>query len=211
MKKLVRRVLSWVPDRVYLTIRYIYRFRRLPDLSRPRRFNENIIALMLSDQDYELRRIFADKIEANRYIERVVGKDYITPVIDVITPESLNNFNFDQLPDRFVAKTAHASGFVEVVRDKKNCDETALIETFRDWVKIDFHSYCRERVYKNLPKRIVIEEFLNDRVTGDVPLDYKVFVFRGGAKMLQIDLSRFEGHRRVLMDRNWSPYPCRLK
>jgi len=60
----------------------------------------------------------------------------------------------------------------------------------------------REWAYKEIRNRIICEELLET----DDPLglnDYKVFCFDGQPKMIQVDFSRFEDHKRNLYTTDW--------
>jgi hypothetical protein len=46
--------------------------------------------------------------------------------------------------------------------------------------------------------------------SGDVPDDYKFFVYHGRVYFIQVDSERFTGHKRKLYDRDWQLIPGRL-
>ena len=67
------------------------------------------------------------------------------------------------------------------------------------------HTYKRnsEWAYREVPPRLLVEEFL----AGGVPPDYKFFVFHGRVRMIEVDLDRFTGHKRSLYTADWQRLP----
>jgi hypothetical protein len=56
---------------------------------------------------------------------------------------------------------------------------------------------------------VLVEELLGDG-TG-IPLDYKLFVFHGRVRLIQVDSDRFQGHRRSLYTPSWERLPGRFQ
>jgi len=54
---------------------------------------------------------------------------------------------------------------------------------------------------------VFAEEFLSTRA-GQVPVDFKFFVFNGTVRMIQVDLERFVAHSRCLYDPDWNLFPA---
>jgi hypothetical protein len=95
---------------------------------------------------------------------------------------------------RLVMKPTHASGLV-LFLDRKIA-AGALSNFVRRAKQSHFHVF-RETQYAGLEKKILIE----DRIGGaDAPTDYKFFCIRGKAEYLQIDVDRFSGHKRRLLE-----------
>ena len=69
-------------------------------------------------------------------------------------------------------------------------------------MRSNYYKEMGEMVYRNIPPRIMIEEFINDG-SGAAPKDYKFFVFRGKIAMIQVDATRFTDHRRNLYTTDW--------
>jgi hypothetical protein len=97
---------------------------------------------------------------------------------------------FDDLPDRFVVKPTHASGWVQLVTNKATLERAALIALCEDWLKRSYYEEQWEQVYKHVEPRIIVEEFIDDG-SGAALNDYKLFVFDGTVEMIQVDVGRF--------------------
>jgi len=172
---------------------------RYPRLLRPRTFNECIVRRKLFVRE-PLFRIFADKYAVRQYVASKVSPD-ILPKLYCVESDP-QQIRFDALPSRFVVKPTHGSGWVRVIHDRDALDRTELIRTCQKWLAIDYYNVLREPQYKEIPRRIMIEEFIDDG-SGSSPRDYKFFVFSGRVQHIQIDGDRFTGHRRLLYTRNW--------
>jgi hypothetical protein len=92
---------------------------------------------------------------------------------------------------------------VRLVTDESLADERELRQECRKWLGQSYYDVSKEWVYKNIPRRLRVEELLEDG-TGEVPSDYKFFVFAGKVQLIQVDVDRFRGHRRNLYDRHWN-------
>ena len=60
----------------------------------------------------------------------------------------------------------------------------------------------REYQYKNIPRKIIAEEYLEDE-TGQLT-DYKVMCFSGKAKLIQVHRNRFTHQTQDIYDTEWN-------
>jgi hypothetical protein len=192
----------------YLTCRaYRRAFGREADLDHPATFNERIIVRKL----YERRPIFsviADKLGAREIAADRIGNAYL-PVLHLVC-DSVEEIDFDRLPDRFVIKTNHGSGWKMIVGDKKTLDTTAARQTIGRWMKTNYYLRSRERFYRDIRPRILVEELLQER-SGAPAIDYKFYVFDGIPEFFHVDRGRFVGHRRNFYDRACKRIPVSLQ
>lgn len=185
--------------------RYRRRHGHFPNLLRPRTFHDKVALRIIFDRR-PLLAIAADKLAARRYAEEHLGNSVLPKLYCVTTrPEEIP---FDALPRRFVVKPSHASGHVELVTDKDSLDCAALISRCRRWLTMNYYWCNLEWGYKHATPRILVEEFIDDG-SGNAPRDYKFFVFDGTIALIQVDESRFLGHRRSLYDRDWNRLEAR--
>lgn len=202
------KLIDCLPDRVYLGLRHKLTTGRWPNFSNPSYFNEHILSRILSRQDHELRCRICDKIGVRKHVEKLADASYLTKIHGVW--DGTGPLPFDALPDQFVAKPSHASGEVLIVWDKSKMDREELRATCRNWLKIDYTRAAREYIYKNVPRQIMFEELLIDPQTGKVPYDYKIYVFNGVARVINLHINRFDDYGVVYFDRNWTHLPGRL-
>ncbi|MDR3407995.1 MAG: ATP-grasp fold amidoligase family protein [Methylovirgula sp.] len=154
-----------------------------PNLLRPKTFCDKILHRILFERDERLTET-TDKLRARAFVERRLGAD-ILPKLLYVTDDPAT-IPFDDLPPRFIVKPTHGSGWFKVVHDKARLDRTALIATCRDWLARSFYAYHREWAYKNVVRRILVQELIDDG-TGPLPLDYRVYVFGGKATFIIVD------------------------
>jgi hypothetical protein len=93
---------------------------------------------------------------------------------------------------RLIAKPTHGSGRVLFLDRSEN---EAAIRDFFSYCKTNFFYVVRETQYKNLERKIIIEENIS---RADNINDYKFFCARGQVLYCQVDVDRFIDHKRAL-------------
>ena len=177
----------------FATLRRIRRdYRRIHGhyvrLFPPRTYNEKIQYRKIFDRRPFLT-LTSDKLTLRDYARQKLGLD-LTPQLYHVTPDPAT-IPFATLPERFVIKPNHASGRFRVITEKNTLDTTALIARCREWLALDYSRQGDEWGYRNIPRRILVEEFI-DNGFGASPRDIRVLCFNHRAKLVQID-DRREG------------------
>jgi hypothetical protein len=206
MRNIKRRLRAIAPDFLVSVRQHSIEHGRFPRLLNPQTFSEKVLYRKLFDRRGMLTQ-FADKYAVREYVEGKLGPE-ILPALYHVTrkPEDIP---FDALPDRFAVKPTHGSGWVRLVRDKAALDQESLIAACRGWLRTSFYRITREWSYKHIEPRIIVEELIDDGA-GDVPRDYKCYVFHGKVAMIQLDEGRFGDHRRNLYSPAWEKLEARL-
>lgn len=171
-----------------------------PNLFFPSTFNEKIVARGLFDTRPILRQ-FADKYAVRDYVSKRLGPDFLTELYWVT--RSPQDIPFNRLPDSFVVKPNHGAGWVRLVRDKATIDEAELVRQCEYWLSQNFYTRHRERVYKDIVPRIMVEQLIDDGGTA-APTDYKFLVFHGRVEMVAVIVDRFVNTRGYFLDRDWN-------
>ncbi len=199
-----------VSDFIYVAVKHYVRIGRWPHIKNPRTLNEYMQWLKLYGCT-ALHQLCADKYRVRQYVSERVGSEYLIPLIGVF--ESTDEIDWDALPDRFVIKANHGSGWNVLIHDKSKADWPDLCERLNIWLKANFYNKHRERQYKNMKPVLIIEEMLID-TAGNVPDDIKVHCFDGcdGRKLI-IQVARWIDGVRCLdfYDVNWNRYNFRLR
>lgn len=198
---------KFVPDKLFLQICYKYYLNEDLNLNHPRTFNEKLQWLKLYDRKPEYTKM-VDKYGAKEYVANIVGKDYIIPTLAVYN--SVEEIDFETLPNQFVLKCTHDSGGVVVCKDKSKLDKQNAIKLLGDGLKKNFYYQNREWPYKNVIPRIIAEQYMVDE-SGEELKDYKFFCFDGEPKIVQVDYDRFDNHKRNLYDLEWNRLPFTLE
>ena len=179
----------------------------LPNIIWPTTFSEKILCRNLYDRRPLLTQI-ADKAAVRSYVESRLGTSILPQLYHLTArPESIP---FDALPDRFVVKPTHGSGWCQLVTDKSALDRAALIATCWDWLNRSYYEETGEIVYKHIEPRILVEQFIDDG-SGAPACDYKLFVFGGRVEFIYVVTDRFTHHRRRLYTPAWEKLDVRYE
>ena len=186
---------SWIPDYTYLTIRYRARMGKWPNLKHPQLFTEKIQWLKMNNRKPEYT-IMVDKYAVKEYVANIIGKQYIIPTL--AGGEKTEDIDCDCLPNQFVLKTTHGGGGCDVIvcKDKRKFDKEAALVKLTTSLTSDLFKKFREWPYKNVPKRIIAEKFMQveNAEEGSDLKDYKFFCFNGKVRFFKIDFDRFVEH-----------------
>ena len=175
-----------IPDKIYLKIKYYCRMGKRLNLDNPQTFNEKIQWLKLYGRR-PIDSVLSDKYAVKDYIAKTIGAQYVIPLLGVW--DKFDDIDFDKLPDRFVLKCTHDSGTVAVCKNKSEFNYAAAKKLLSKGLKNDYYVFSRERAYKNIPRRIIAEEFMEDTQYGELR-DYKFFCFDGQPRLLFIASDR---------------------
>ena len=169
------------------------------DLSNPQTFNEKIQWLKLYDHN-PLYTTMVDKYAVKEYVASIIGEQYIIPTLGVWN--RFEDIEFDLLPNQFVLKCTHDSGGVVIVKDKSKFNLNAARKKLNQSLKRNYYYFGREWPYKGVKPRIIAEQYLTDE-SGIELKDYKIHVFNGIPKLIQIDFDRFSEHKRNIYNCEW--------
>lgn len=181
----LRRLL--ISDKKFINSRYFKRHGVYPDLIHPRKYTEFVVKILAS-LPVPLKTTCADKFAVRDYVKRKVGPDILNDIYGVFNDYRSFRDSLDQLPDKFVLKATHGSGWNYICKDKTKIDENLLHALAEHWLKSNFYYMTRELVYKDIPPRIICEKYLEDDSGG--LNDYKVYCFNGVPKFLHMVTGR---------------------
>jgi hypothetical protein len=176
-----------------------------PDLKNPKTLSEKIQYLKVYGHLERFSK-YADKYDVREFIKEKVGEELLIPLIGIY--ERTNDIDFKSLPNSFVMKATHGSGWNIIVQDKTTVDWNSAIKKMDTWLKTNYYKKAGESQYKSLKGRILIEEYIGDS-TGNLK-DYKFFCFHGEPKFIQVDGDRFTDHKRDIYDLNWNKLPVKF-
>lgn len=195
---IVKNFLFFLPDKLYISLRYRFQMGKWINWDNPETFTEKIQWLKIYNRKPEYATL-VDKYEVKKYVSDKIGNEYIIPTLGVWDkPEDID---WDMLPDQFVLKTTHGGGGGGVVlcKDKHNFDRQKAISKLNESLKSDIYRNLREWPYKNVKRRIIAEKFIasvkeTNKLEYDELKDYKFFCFNGKVKFFKVDFGRFVEH-----------------
>ena len=171
------------------------------NLQHPVTFNEKLQWMKLYDHR-PIYTMLVDKVKVKEYVASIIGDKFIIPTLGVW--DDPDKIDFEKLPDKFVLKCNHNSGTgMYICRDKKQLDKEKVKEELRKGLKENYYIKNREWPYKDVPRRILAEKFLDHSSEESDLKDYKLFCFDGVVKLVQVDYNRFIHHNRNLYTPDW--------
>lgn len=129
-----------------------------------------------------------DKYKVREYITEKLGAQYLIPLIGVWDdPEKID---FSVLPEQFVLKCNHNSGLgMCICKDKSKLNIRKVKAGLRKGLRQNYYLTGREWPYKNVPRRIIAEQFMQSDAGGLT--DYKIHCFNGEPKLILVCKDRF--------------------
>ncbi len=176
------------------------------NLEEPKTFNEKIQWLKLYDST-PIKTMLADKYLVREWVKEKIGEEYLVPLLGVW--DKFDDIDFDKLPDKFVLKCNHGSGWNMVVTDKSNFNKDEAKKKFNTWMNKNF-AFCAgfELHYKNIEPKIIAEEYLETQGLG--LMEYKFMCINGVSELTWVIKDRFGGCDRKVFDRDWNFIPLKV-
>lgn len=182
---------------------YVLKHGRWPRMHAPRTLTEKIFVRKLLHGNDPRFPIVADKVASRDWVAQRVGEECLVPILGVYGYDELEKL---ELRPGQVIKCANRSGGVYFPADADAMSREDFIRRVRRDLDFDFASWTGEPWYARMPKRVIVEKSLVDE-QGNVPVDYKFFVYDGRVRSIQIHIDRFGDHKRAMFDRNWELLP----
>lgn len=198
--------ITYQRDRFLVEKAYWKVFHRRINWRYPTTFNEIINVYKISP---EMERLwpYADKLRVRKYVAETVGTKILNQVYGVYrNPEAIN---FKTLPDKFVLKTTHGSNWNIVCNNKTELNWHLTKQQLKTWLATNYYPLFQERQYKFIKPQIMCEKYLEDK-QGNLT-DYKFFCFHGQPRFIQVDIDRFNNHKRGFYDLSWNKLPFTLR
>jgi len=182
---------------------YFERFGKLMDWENPQTYNEKLNWEKVYVYD-ERKTKLVDKYLVREYIKEKIGEEYQTKLYGVW--DTVEEIDFENLPNQFVLKMNNGSSRNIVVADKTKIDKEEICNKLNEWREKNFFYTCLERQYKNVIPKIICEEYL-EGVANNL-YDYDVYCFHGEPKYIWcINGSHKEDCSATFYDLNWERQP----
>lgn len=195
---------NFLSDEKHIRKQYSILLGQQLNLNNPQSFNEKTQWLKLYDRN-TLYTNLVDKFLVRNFVQDVLGEEYLIPLIG--TWNSAEEINFEELPDSFVLKCNHNSGFgMCICKNKKQLDVGSVKKQLEQGMRQNYYLQGREWPYKNVERKIIAEKYMVDE-SGIELKDYKIFTFSGRAKYIQVDYDRFTDHHRNFYTLKWEYVP----
>lgn len=186
------KLVDLLPDSTYLKMIFYARLGYRLNLKNPKSFNEKIQWLKLYDKHPEYTKM-VDKVDAKEYVASIIGQEYIIPTFGVW--DSIQDIDWEKLPQQFVVKSTNDSGGVVVCKDKSLFNVDKAVEKLQRTGNRDYTKINKEYPYHNVSHRYIAEQYLEDE-SGFELKDYKIFCFNGVPKFLFVATGRQQNDTR---------------
>jgi hypothetical protein len=181
----------------YLSLKYR---GRLFHPRKARSFEDKLLWLMLYWRE-PLKTLCADKYAVRSYVADQ-GLAHLLPGLLGVYADA-DGIDFAALPDRFVLKCTHGSGFNIICRDKARFDVEGARARLDKWMKVDLSKIAGEVHYAAIEPRIICEAYLGDPTVGSLN-DYKIYCFDGKPHCTMVCTGRGTGQTRFdFYDLDW--------
>lgn len=131
-----------ISDRRYNQILYRLRTGKKANLDSPKSFNEHILARKVFLNEDHLAQ-YTDKYEVRFYVEKTIGSQFLVKNFGVW--ENPEEIPFDKLPQQYVLKATHGSGWNIVVRDGNKLNPIETVQKLKGFLKENYYTYGREK------------------------------------------------------------------
>lgn len=197
-------------DKFYISLQFRLKMGYWMDWKNPKTFTEKLQWLKLYNRKQEYTQM-VDKYSVKDYVAKTIGKEYVIPTLGVWdNPEDID---WNSLPKQFVLKTTHGGGGggVIICRDKDTLDKKKTVAKLRESYRQDIYKTLREWPYKNVPRRIIAETYIEDsnQINKNCDLsDYKFYCFNGEPQIMMISVGRFTDNLCFdYYDMDWNKLP----
>lgn len=205
LEKLIRELFG---DIFYERLRMAAHVGYWPHIEDPSSFNEKVYYRKFFTDEKFFSKL-EDKWRVRDYVKERVGEDILPEIYHTTT--SPKEIPFEDLPEKFVVKANHGCGWNILVDDKANIDFNRVRQQCREWLSKNYGDHDNEYWYSRIEPRILVEEYLENE-NGNVPRDFKFYVFDGVVEYIHVDFGRnTDSHTRRFYTRDWEPQEFELK
>ena len=195
-----------IPDKLFLSLKFYQKLGRKIYWNNPKTFNEKLQWLKLYDRRPEYTT-YVDKYKVREFIAKTIGEEYLIPLLGVWN--NPDEIDFDKLPNQFVLKCNHDSGGLCICKDKSQFNIEEAKNKLRKSLNTDYYLEKREWPYKNVPRKIIAEKYMEDGLETLSLRDYKFMCFDGKVKCSFVcsDRRTKEGLHVTFFDLDWNILP----
>lgn len=204
----LKSLLTKVSPRLNTEILYLVKYKKFINLSSPKTMDEKIQWLKLHTYlDNPLVTQCADKYKVRDYVKECGCGEILNELYFVW--DSVDEIQWNQLPDKFVLKWNFGCGQNYIVRDKNKEDFEKVKQKLVEWYKSHdkFYLPYSEMQYRNIVPKLICEKLIETE-SGDLPIDYKLYCFNGIPDSVMLCVGRSQGHPRYyFFNREWKFLP----
>lgn len=186
---------------------YFMKFKKRINLKNPQTLDEKIQYLKFHDYyQNPLVTQCADKYAVREYVKQCGCEEILNELY--YAWDSVDEINWDMLPNQFVIKWNFGCGENLICFDKSKLDIADAKKKLNDWYKEHdtFYLTYAEMQYKGIPPKLICEKLIETE-DGGLPVDYKLYCFKGYADCVLVCTGRQnDGHgtKYYFFDKEWN-------
>jgi hypothetical protein len=198
-----RNLIRYLSPVVYVKCQYHYITHHKLNLRKPTRYTEKLqfLRLFVYPKDKEVIRC-AGRVSVRDYVKECGFEDALIPSYGVF--DHFEDIDFSKLPNSFVMKCSHASGFNQIVSDKAKMNYAESKAKFDIWLSTNYGKKTVEYHYRKIKPQILIEKYIGE--ADSLPVEYKIHVFNGTARNLYVVTGRGKDIRYTQFYIDWTPF-----
>lgn len=173
------------------------------NLENPKKYSEKMQYSKLH-LNTPMKTKLSDKYAVREWVSEKIGSEFLIPLLGVW--DSFSEIDFDSLPNKFVLKTNHSSGWNLVVVDKSQINFEKAKKDFDKWINRDFaYSGDIQLHYKDIEPKIIAEKFIEDS-KGQLD-DYRFLCFNGEVHFCWVGIEGENQRYGNVYDLEWNLQP----
>ncbi|CAK7027186.1 MAG: hypothetical protein EUB_02387 [Eubacterium sp.] len=193
-------VLYSISPRLELKIMFFLKQKYRLNLEKPVTYNEKLNWQKLYYHNEDMS-ICSDKYLVRKYVSDHGCGDILNTLLwQGYNPEAIP---FSKLPEQFVIKATHGSGFNIICRNKSELNINEIVPILKSWLNTKYIKCYGESWYGRLKPRIIVESFIESEPQKDL-FDYKFFCFDGEPEYVYVDTWKDGKHHINMYDVNFN-------
>lgn len=181
-------------------VQYLLKNNTKPNINIPKEYTEKTLWLKLNFYTESYGK-YVDKFEVRNYVEKIIGKKYLNEMFGIY--ESVSEINFGILPNQFVLKGTHGSGYNIIVKNKNEINIKKTKNKLNKFLSDKYYAKFCELIYKNITPRILIEKYISE-IDNESLIDYKFHCFNGEPKYVYLQKNKSENIQKCFYDMQWN-------
>ena len=161
------------------------RFHRKLNLKNPQSLADKVCYIELNNLT-PLASLCSDKWAVREYLQEKGYGRLLKPVVGGPW-SSIEEIDFQTLPEQFMLKATHGSKMNYAVSDITQLNKEECLTELNRWLNNPYGSYSIEPHYLRISPRIYAEELLSD--VSDI-VDYKFYCLNGIPRFVEVDYNR---------------------
>ena len=152
------------------------------NLDNPQTYNEKMQWLKIYNA-LPIKTRLADKYLVRDWVKEKIGEQYLIPLLGVY--DKFEDIDFTKIPNQFVIKCNHGSGWNIIVTDKSKLDLNEAKTKLDKWLNSNFaFLYGYELHYRDIKPKLVIEKYIDPQVSNH---EIQVWCFNGKIQFVSVE------------------------